>query len=74
MLECYNPGKKTVDRTWGRLPVILMTGGVCERNHYGGVGMVRYAAEKDAEIQQVLADEGVVDFLQVVKDFESTSR
>jgi len=40
---------------WGKLPVVLVKGGLNGRVHYQGVGLVRYGAEKEAMIAQLLA-------------------
>ena len=42
---------------WGRLPVVLLKGGVNGQVHFRGVGLVRYGAEREAEIGQVLAQD-----------------
>jgi hypothetical protein len=75
LLECYNMDKSLVDKPWGNLPVYLMKGGINGRIHFGGVGWVRYGAEREAEITQLLASdpnaagaEGIEAMLEVSKN------
>ena len=42
---------------WGRLPVVLLKGGVNGQVHFRGVGLVRYGAEREAQIAQILASD-----------------
>lgn len=81
LLECYNPEKRRVDKTWGKLPVVLMAGGLNATNHYDGVGMVRYGAERTADIQQIIAndpdalslleEDGMVEFFDLMREFNA---
>lgn len=57
LLNCFNLGKRRVVSTWGKLPVTLMQGGINGTAHKAGVGIVRYGAEREAEIQQILASD-----------------
>ena len=43
--------------TWQGLPVALLKGGVNGKVHFRGVGLVRYGAEREASIQQLLASD-----------------
>jgi hypothetical protein len=40
---------------WQGLPVVLLKGGINGQVHYQGVGLVRYGAEREAQVQQILA-------------------
>ena len=51
----YNDKKRMVDRPWGKLPVVLLKGGLTGTVHYQGVGAVRYPAEAEARIQTMMA-------------------
>lgn len=55
LIECYDFKRSRVNGTWHGMPVVLMKGGVNGNVHFMGVGMVRYGAEREAEIQQLLA-------------------
>jgi hypothetical protein len=55
LLECYSIEKKRVQGAWGNCPVTLMKEGLDGQVHYQGVGLVRYGAEYEAQIQQLLA-------------------
>lgn len=62
LLDCFNFKKRAVDGAWAGLPVSLMKGGIGAdgkggRVHYAGVGLVRYGAEREAEIQRLLASD-----------------
>lgn len=39
------------------LPVVLLKGGINGQVQFKGVGLVRYGAERQAEIQQILASD-----------------
>jgi hypothetical protein len=41
--------------TWEGLPVTMLKGGVNGQVHFRGVGLVRYGAEREAQIAQILA-------------------
>jgi hypothetical protein len=65
-----------VSAPWGNLPVTFLQGGWEGENHFMGVGVVRYPAEKEAEITQILAhDPDALDLLPeedgvlVLKDY-----
>jgi hypothetical protein len=56
LLECYSLEKRRITKgTWEGHPVVLLKGGVNGKVHLMGAGMVRYGAERTAEIQQILA-------------------
>jgi hypothetical protein len=55
LLESYNFEKRRVAGDWEGLPVVLLKGGINGKAHFMGVGVVRYGAEREAEIQQILA-------------------
>lgn len=54
---------------WQGLPVMVLKNGINGEVHYGGVGMVRYGAEREAEIQQLLAsDPNAIEWDEVEQD------
>lgn len=55
LLKCFDLGKRRIVNTWNKLPVALMQGGLNGEVHFGGVGIVRHGAEREAEIQELLA-------------------
>jgi hypothetical protein len=57
LLECYNFDQKRMvpNAAWQGMPVLLMKGGINGQVHYQGVGLVRYGAEREAQIHQLLA-------------------
>ena len=57
LLNCFDLAKRRVVNTWNGLPVSLMHGGLNGDVHFMGVGIVRYGAEREAEIQQILASD-----------------
>lgn len=57
LVECYDWGTKRVVKPWNGSPVVLLKGGVNGRAHYQGVGLVRYGAEREAEITRLLAED-----------------
>jgi hypothetical protein len=85
LLSTYNFEKRRMNpnASWQGLPVVLLKGGINGQVHYQGVGLVRHGAEREAQIQQILASdpdavEGLTDenfgllrgyFQQVEKSF-----
>jgi hypothetical protein len=59
LLATYDFKKKKMapKPAWQGLPVALLKGGINGQLHYRGVGLVRYGAEKEAQIAQVLASD-----------------
>lgn len=57
LVDCFDLNKKRITATWGKLPVTLAMGGLNGRVHFMGVGIVRYGAEREAAIQQILASD-----------------
>ena len=55
LLNCFSLKTRRVTATWQGLTVTLMQGGLNGEAHFMGVGIVRYGAEREAEIQRVLA-------------------
>ncbi len=55
LLDCFSPTKRRIVSTWGGLPVSLMQGGINGEAHFKGIGIVRYGAEREAEINEILA-------------------
>ena len=57
LLDTYDFERKRMrpNATWQGLPVALLKGGINGQVHYRGVGLVRYGAEKEAQIAQILA-------------------
>lgn len=55
LFECFDLKQRRIKSQWGKLPVVLMQGGINGSVHFRGVGMVRYGAEREAEIQTLLA-------------------
>jgi hypothetical protein len=57
LLGTYDFDRKRMrpSATWQGLPVALLKGGINGQVHYRGVGLVRYGAEKEAQIAQILA-------------------
>ena len=51
----YSVKDRRVTGAWEGLPVTLLKGGVNGQVHFMGVGLVRYGAEREAEVQQILA-------------------
>ena len=47
--------KMRPNASWQGLPVALLKGGVNGQVHFRGVGLVRYGAEREAQIAQILA-------------------
>lgn len=65
LLKCYNGmDNRMVQQNWGDLPVTYLQGGWDGENHFMGMGVVRYPAEREAEIGQILAhDPDALDLL-----------
>jgi len=57
LLDCFDTQKGRIVAAWNKLPVTLMMGGINGMTHLAGVGIVRYGAEREAEIQQLLASD-----------------
>jgi hypothetical protein len=57
LLEVYDFDQHRVrpSASWDGLPVTLLKGGVNGQVHFRGVGLVRYGAEREAQIAQILA-------------------
>jgi hypothetical protein len=57
LLGTYDFDQKRMrpNASWQGLPVVLLKGGVSGQVHYQGVGLVRYGAEREAQVQQILA-------------------
>lgn len=55
LFATFDVKKRRMVSAWQGLPVVLLKGGLAGRVEFCGVGMVRYGAEREAEIQQVLA-------------------
>lgn len=57
LLACYSLDERRVVADWAGQRVTVLKGGINGRVHFQGVGMVRYGAEKEAQIQQLLASD-----------------
>ena len=57
LTQCFSLPNRKIVAAWGQLPVALMQGGLAGEVHFGGVGIVRYGAEREAEIQELLASD-----------------
>ena len=57
LLNCYSFEQSRVTRDWQGQRVTVLKGGIAGRVHFQGVGLVRYGAEKEAQIQQILASD-----------------
>lgn len=57
LLACYSFEKRRIVSEWDGLPVTLLKGGINGQIHFMGVGLVRYGAEREAEVQQILASD-----------------
>jgi hypothetical protein len=57
LLEAYHFEKRRVSGDWEGLPVVLLKGGINGKTHFKGTALVRYGAEREAEIQQILASD-----------------
>jgi hypothetical protein len=59
LLGTYDFDKRRMkpQANWEGMPVVLLKGGINGQVHYRGVGLVRYGAEREAEIQQLLASD-----------------
>lgn len=55
LMDCYSREKRRIVSDWHGARVTLLKGGINGRVHFQGVGMVRYGAEREAQIQQILA-------------------
>lgn len=55
LVNCFDLKKRSIVSAWNKLPVSLLMGGINGDVHLAGVGIVRYGAEREAEIQQMLA-------------------
>ena len=59
LLDAYDFDRRMMKRnaTWDGLPVTLLKGGINGQVHFRGVGLVRYGAEREAQIAQILASD-----------------
>lgn len=57
LLACYDLEKTRIVKPWGKLPVVLLKGGFDGTAHFYGVGLVRYGAEREAEVLQIMASD-----------------
>lgn len=57
LLNCFSFEKGRIVKAWGQCPVSLMMGGINGEAHFAGIGIVRYGAEREAEILQLLASD-----------------
>ncbi len=57
LINCFDLGTGRIKDKWRGLPVSMMQGGLNGEVHFMGVGIVRYGAEREAEIQQILASD-----------------
>lgn len=55
LVDCFSLDKLRIVSNWGNCPVCLLQGGLNGETHFGGVGIVRYGAEREAEINEILA-------------------
>jgi hypothetical protein len=55
LFQCYSFEQRRVVRDWHGQRVSVCKGGINGSVHFAGVGMVRYGAEREAQIQQLLA-------------------
>lgn len=55
--DSYNGPENRIIGPWGDLPVTYLQGGLDGENHFMGMGIVRYGAELEAEISQILASD-----------------
>lgn len=69
LMDCYDMPANRMRCAWGDCPVTYLQGGWNGENHFMGMGVVRYPAEQDAEIQQILASDP--DALDVMMEDES---
>jgi hypothetical protein len=81
LLGCWDFKKSRIAANWGKLPVTLLMGGINGRTAFHGVGLVRYGAEREAEIQQILAtdpdrltDSGETDFAALLAWFAEVEK
>lgn len=57
LLDSYSFNTRRVTKAWEGLPVVLLKGGINGKTHFKGIGVVRHGAEREAEIQQILASD-----------------
>ena len=57
LLNCYSFDENRVTKDWQGQRVTVLKGGIAGRVHFQGVGLVRYGAEKEAQIRQLLASD-----------------
>lgn len=57
LLLAYDFDSRSVARPWGGSPVVLFKGGLGGTGHFDGVGLVKYGAERAAEVEQILASD-----------------
>ena len=83
LVKCYHKEENRVLKPWGDLPVTFLQGGWDGDNHFMGMGVVRYPAEREAEIAQILAhdpdrlnelaDDGVILIADYVREMMKSS-
>ena len=54
---CYSRKALRLTSDWEGQPLTLLKGGINGQVHFMGVGLVRYGAEQEAEVQQILASD-----------------
>lgn len=69
LLKVYNSAENRMKGRWGDLPVTYLQGGLDGHNHFMGVGVVKYPAEREAEIGRILAHDP--DALDILMEDES---
>ena len=71
LLEQYDFDKRRMkpNAQWGKLPLALMKGGVGGQVHFRGVGLVRFGAEREAEVASVLAADGEGEALEELRKY-----
>ena len=57
LLNCYSFEQSRITQDWQGQRVTVLKGGIAGKVHFQGVGMVRYGAEREAQIQQLLAQD-----------------
>lgn len=69
LLKAYDGKSNRMKSMWGDLPATFLQGGLDGDNHFMGVGVVRYGAEHEARIGQILASDP--DALDILAEDES---
>jgi hypothetical protein len=57
LLDCFDSKTRRITGAWNKCPVSLMQGGLAGTVHFAGVGIVRYGAEREAQILEMLAQD-----------------